>query len=274
MLVGAAVPVWPAFARQEPPHERREDRRGILPATDLLDRSDDPDKVMSTVKLILTVAVLSVAPALLMLLTSFTRILIVLSFLRRAFAAPEIAPGHIVTGLAFLLTIVVMSPTLGAIKKDAIDPYTASDPEKRISREEALARAEHHARRFMFNYARVKDIRLFLALRGKSPRSLTRADVPTDVLIPAFVISELRRAFIMGFAVFLPFLLIDLLVASALLSLGMIFVPPVVISLPFKVLLFVLVDGWALLVGGLLKSFSVEPVTGMLLPVVHGVLTL
>lgn len=250
----------PVATAQEKPVEKEE--APSVPGAEGLKPQAEPEEAMSTVRLIVTIAVLSVAPALLMLLTSFTRIVIVLSFLRRAFAAQDIPPGHVVTGLAVLLTIVVMAPTYSAIKKDALDPYTAEKEEDRISQDEALERAEYHARQFMFRYARVKDIRLFLGLRGDVPRQLTQADVPTDVLVPAFVISELRRAFIMGFAMFLPFLIIDMLVASGLLSLGMLFVPPVIVSLPFKVLLFILVDGWHLVIGSLLQSFEVEPLTG------------
>jgi flagellar biosynthetic protein FliP len=237
---------------------------GLLPTTDLLDSKDDPAKAASTLKLILGIAVLAVAPAVLMLLTSFTRIVVVLCFLRRAMAAPDIPPTSVVMGLSFLLTIVVMSPTFGAIKRDALDPYGAEDPKARITQVEAFDRATHHMRQFMFRFARVKDIRLFLAMRGTVQDELTQADVPTDALVPAFVISELRRAFVMGFALFLPFLIIDLLVASGLLSMGMVFLPPTAVSLPFKVLLFVLVDGWHLVIGSLMQSFAAGPTTGAL----------
>lgn len=244
-----------------------DDKPGLIPTSDLLDAKDDPARVSSTLKLILAIAVLSVAPAVLLLLTSFTRIAVVLAFLRRALAAPDIPPTPVVMGLAFLLTIVVMSPTLSAIKRDAYDPYAnAAAPEKRIEQKEAIDRATYHMRRFMFQYARVQDIRLFLGMRGTVQDELTQADVPTDVLIPAFVISELRRAFIMGFALFLPFLIIDLLVAAGLLSMGMVFMPPTALALPFKVLLFILVDGWHLLVGTLVQSFRVEPITDGSLP--------
>ncbi len=239
-----------------------DDKPGLLPTSDLLDSKDDPAKATSTLKLILGIAVMSVAPAVLLLLTSFTRIVVVLSFLRRALATPDIPPTSVLMGLSFLLTIVVMSPTFGMIKADALDPYTAEDAKQRISQKEALDRAGHHMRQFMFRFARVKDIRLFLTLRGTVQDELTQADVPTDALIPAFVISELRRAFIMGFALFLPFLIIDLLVASGLLSMGMVFLPPGAVALPFKVLLFVLVDGWHLVIGSLMQSFAGDPTTG------------
>lgn len=237
---------------------------GLLPTADFLGSKDDPAKAGSTLKLILGIAVMAVAPAVLMLLTSFTRIVVVLCFLRRAMAAPDIPPTSVVMGLSFLLTVVVMSPTFGSIKRDALDPYGAEDSKVRITQQEALDRATHHMRQFMFRFARVKDIRLFLSMRGTVQDELTQADVPTDALVPAFVISELRRAFIMGFALFLPFLIIDLLVASGLLSMGMIFLPPTAVSLPFKVLLFVLVDGWHLVIGSLMQSFAAEPTTGAL----------
>jgi flagellar biosynthetic protein FliP len=220
---------------------------------------DEPHKFMSAVEMVLGVTLMALAPSLIVLVTSFTRIVVVLSFLRRAIGAAEIPPTSVITGLALALSITVMAPTAGAIKRDAVDPYTA----QKVSQSDALARAETHLRGFMFNFARVSDIRLFLDQRGITKSDLTQADVPTDVLVPAFVISELRRAFIMGFAVFLPFLIIDMVVASTLLSTGMIMMPPALISMPFKILLFVLVDGWHLVVGSLLQSYSMPETSAL-----------
>jgi flagellar biosynthetic protein FliP len=215
---------------------------------------DDPNKTMSAVEMVLGLSLMALAPMLILMVTCFARIVIVLCFLRRAIGAVEIPPTTVVTGLAIALSLSVMAPTIGAIKKDAVDPYTA--PQMNISRADALGRAEVHIRKFMFQYARVADIRLFLDQRGIQKNELTQADVPTDVLVPAFVISELRRAFIMGFAIFLPFLIIDLVVASTLMSMGMVVLTPTLVSLPFKILLFILVDGWHLVVGSLLQSYS------------------
>lgn len=218
---------------------------------------DDPRQTMGSIEMVLGLALMALAPMLILMVTCFARIVIVLCFLRRAIGAVEIPPTSVVTGLAVALSLSVMAPTIGAIKRDAVDPYTA--PQATMSRADALGRAETHIRKFMFSYARVADIRLFLDQRGIQKSDLTQADVPTDVLVPAFVISELRRAFIMGFALFLPFLIIDLVVASTLLSMGMVVLTPTLVSLPFKILLFILVDGWHLVVGSILQSYSEGP---------------
>lgn len=233
---------------------------GTLYPQDASKPAEDPQKVVGTVEMILGFTLMALAPSLIVVVTSFTRIVIVLSFLRRALGAAEIPPTSVVTGLALALSIAVMTPTIGAIKRDAVDPY--SNPAAgaaKLSQSDAIGKAELHVRGFMFQYARVSDIRLFLDHRGIQKSDLTQADVPTDVLVPAFVISELRRAFIMGFAVFLPFLIIDMVVATTLTSMGMVFLPPTLISLPFKILLFILVDGWHLVVGSLLQSYSGDP---------------
>lgn len=233
---------------------------GALFSQDQSRAPDDPQKFMSAVEMMLGITLMALAPSLILMVTCFTRIVIVLSFLRRALGAVEIPPTSVITGLAVALALAVMAPVFGAIKRDAVDPYTApkTDPSK-ISQSEAVSRAELHVRGFMFNYARVADIRLFLDHRGVKKSELTQADVPTEALVPAFVLSELRRAFVMGFALFLPFLIIDMVVASTLLSMGMIAVPPMLVSLPFKILLFILVDGWHIIVGSLLHSYTAEP---------------
>ena len=218
-----------------------------------------PENIATTLEILLAVTVLSVAPALLVMTTSFTRIVIVLSFVRRAIGTQELPPNQVITGLALFLTFMVMTPTFTAIKRDALDPYTSTNPAQQIPQSIAFTRAEDHLREFMFKQARVQDVRLFMDVskqpRPKDGQKWVQDDVPTTVLIPSFMISELRRAFIMGFALFLPFLVIDLVVSASLISMGMMVLPPFLISLPFKILLFVLVDGWHLVIGSLVQSF-------------------
>jgi flagellar biosynthetic protein FliP len=230
---------------------------GLIPTQDWFKRDGDPDKVVTTVQMFVVLTILAVAPSILVLLTSFTRIVIVLSFVRRALALQDLPPNQVIVGLSMILTFLVMTPTITAIKQDAVDPYLAKEAGARITQAEALDRGVHHLRMFMEKHTRGEDLTLFMEIT-KQPRKeegWTMADVPTTVLVPAFVISELRRAFIMGFALFLPFLVIDMVVASILVSMGMIVLPPMLISLPFKILLFILVDGWALIVGSVVKSF-------------------
>jgi flagellar biosynthetic protein FliP len=230
----------------------------LVPTQEWFKRDADPDKVVTTVEVLLIFTVLALAPSILVLLTSFTRIVIVLSFVRRALGTQDLPPNQVIVGLSLILTFLVMTPTITAIKRDAIDPYTVENPKERITQKEAFSRSAAHLRTFMFQHARVEDLTLFMDIT-KQPRNpsggWTEADVPTEVLIPSFVISELRRAFLMGFALFLPFMVIDMVVSSILISMGMIVLPPILISLPFKILLFVLVDGWHLVVGSLVQSF-------------------
>jgi flagellar biosynthetic protein FliP len=223
----------------------------------ILRDAKDPQHVSTTVEIVFLLTVLSLAPALLVMVTSFTRIVIVLSFVRRAIGTQELPPNQVITGLALLLTFMVMSPTFGAIKRDALDPYTSADRSKQIPQAVAFDRAAGHLRAFMFQHVRRQDVALFMQLTKQPAREggWEESDVPTEVLVPSFVISELRRAFIMGFALFLPFVVIDLVVSAALISMGMLVLPPVFVSLPFKILLFVLVDGWHLVVGQLVRSF-------------------
>ena len=205
----------------------------------------------NAVQLLLMIGALSLVPAALFTLTGFTRILIVLGFIRTGLGTPTAPPNQVLVGIALFLTIFVMAPTFNQIKKDAYDPLQKNQ----ISQSVALKRAEKPMREFMFDQTREKDIALFVGL-AKIDDVDTRADVPTYVLIPAFVISELKTAFQIGFLIFLPFLIIDLVVASTLMSMGMMMLPPIFISLPFKILLFVLVDGWNLVTRSLVESFS------------------
>ena len=203
------------------------------------------------VQIFLLVAGISLVPAMLFTLTGFTRILIVLGFIRSGLGTPTAPPNQVLIGIAFFLTIFVMAPTLTKVKDDAIEPLRAG----KITQEQAFKRAEAPMREFMFDQTRDKDIALFAGL-AKLERPKTREDIPTHVLIPAFTISELKTAFQIGFLIFLPFLVIDLVVSSTLMSMGMMMLPPVFISLPFKILLFVLVDGWNLVTRSLVESFA------------------
>ncbi len=210
-----------------------------------------PAQVTSGVQLLVLMTVLSVAPAILILATSFTRLVIVLSMVRNAIGTPTIPPNQIVIGLALILTFFIMAPVYAKIDQNAIQPYLKNE----INQETALKNAIEPVREFMFKQTRQKDIELFLSINGKErPEQLS--DIQTVDLFPAFVISELRTAFTMGFIIYIPFLIIDLVISSILLSMGMMMLPPSLVSLPFKILLFVLVDGWYLLVKSLVLSFQ------------------
>jgi len=202
-------------------------------------------------ELVFLLTLLSLLPALLMVMTSFTRIVIVLSFVRNAIGIPQLPPNQVVIGLALFLTVFVMAPVWQEMNRTALQPYLAGEIDQRT----ALDRGLVPLRQFMFKQAREKDIALFMNL-GNLPRPRNPDDVPTWVLVPAFILSELKTAFMMGFVLFIPFLIIDLIVSSTLMAMGMIMVPPVIVSLPFKVLLFVMVDGWDLLVRSLVTSFA------------------
>ena len=204
----------------------------------------------NAVQLLILVGAVTLVPALLFCVTGFTRILVVLGFIRTGLGTPTAPPNQVLIGIALFLTIFVMAPTFTKVKTDAIDPLTKNQ----ITQAEALDRGQKPLREFMFRQTRTKDLALFVNL-SKLKRPQTRADVPTYVLIPAFIISELKTAFQIGFLIFLPFLVIDLVVSSTLMSMGMMMLPPVFISLPFKILLFVLVDGWDLVTRSLVESF-------------------
>jgi flagellar biosynthetic protein FliP len=195
--------------------------------------------------------VLSLAPSVLILATSFTRIVIVLSMLRTAIGTPAIPPNQVIIGLSLILTFFIMAPVYKQMDKEAIQPFI----NQQIDQKTALTQAQKPLREFMFKQTREKDIQLFLDL-GNESQPATIDDIPTVSLFPAFVISELRTAFTMGFVIYIPFLVIDLVVSSILLSMGMMMLPPSLVSLPFKVLLFVMVDGWYLIVRSLVLSFT------------------
>ncbi len=197
------------------------------------------------------ISFLSLLPAMLIMFTSFTRIVVVLSLLRQAIGGHQIPPNPVIIGLAIFLTLFIMSPTIDTITKDSINPYL----NKQITIQEALKNAEPSVKSFMLKQTRQKDIALFLNV-AKEKVPAKAEEVPLRVIVPAFAISELKTAFEIGFLLFLPFLIIDMVVASILLSLGMMMLPPVLVSLPFKLLLFVLVDGWNLVVGSIVRSFA------------------
>ncbi len=210
-----------------------------------------PKSMDSALKIVLLMTVLSLAPAFLILLTSFTRIVIVLGFLRQAIGANQAPNNQIIIGLALFLTLVVMSPTLHKMNEEAIQPFMNEE----MSQGEAFAKVQVPLKEFMLSQVREKDVALFLDLtRSDVPDS--PQDLPMLVVIPSFVLSELKTAFQMGFVLFIPFLIIDMVVASVLMSMGMMMLPPVLISLPFKILLFVLVDGWFLVVKSLVQAFQ------------------
>jgi flagellar biosynthesis protein FliP len=210
-----------------------------------------PADVSTVLQIFFLMTVLSLAPSLLMMTTSFTRIVVVLSFLRSALGTQQAPSNQIMVALSLFLTFFIMAPVWQQVNTQALQPYKAQT----ISQEEALKRGVAPIRKFMLSQVREKDLALFISL-SKLPRPRNADDIPTMTLIPAYMISELKTAFQIGFLIFIPFLVLDMVVASVLMSMGMMMLPPVMISLPFKILLFVLVDGWGLVVGSLVKSFG------------------
>ena len=215
-----------------------------------MEEGDEPGKTTVVMQIFLLMTVLSIAPALLIMLTSFTRIVIVLSLLRRALGTMQMPPNQVMIGLALFLTFFIMSPVWYQVNQKALQPFL----EKKISQQEALQNATGPLREFMFKQTREKDLALFVEI-AKIERPKGVADIPITVLIPSFIISEIKTAFQIGLLLYVPFLIIDMVVASVLLSMGMMMLPPVMVSLPFKLMLFVLADGWYLLIGSLVKSF-------------------
>lgn len=223
-----------------------------LPSVNLgFKTAENPNEVVNTLKIIIMLTVLSLAPAILIMMTGFTRIIIVLSFLRQALGTQQMPPNQIMVGLALFMTFFVMRPAFEEINAKALKPYLAGT----IAQDKAADAALAPLRRFMFNQTRDQDLALFVKL-SKMEKPKTRVDVPTMVLVPAFIISELKTSFQIGFILYLPFLVIDMVISSVLMAMGMMMLPPAVISLPFKLMLFVLVDGWTLLVGSMVQSFG------------------
>ncbi|MBM6847106.1 flagellar type III secretion system pore protein FliP [Bacillus licheniformis] len=212
--------------------------------------SSDAANVSASVRLLLLLTVFSIAPGILILMTCFTRVVIVLSFVRTSLATQSMPPNQVLIGLALFLTFFIMGPTFSEINKEALTPLMNN----KITLDEAYTKAEAPIKTFMSKHTRQKDLALFMNYaKMETPESIN--DIPLSTMVPAFVISELKTAFQMGFMIFIPFLIIDMVVASVLMSMGMMMLPPVMISLPFKILLFVLVDGWYLIVKSLPQSF-------------------
>jgi flagellar biosynthetic protein FliP len=215
-----------------------------------LDQAVAPDRLSTSLMIFLTLTALSLAPALVVMVTSFTRLVVVFSFLRHALGTQSMPPNQVLIALSLFLTLFIMAPVWHDIQSSAVQPYV----DQKLTGEEAFHRGIQPLKTFMCKQTREKDLALFLSIM-KAPRPKNFQDIPITAVIPAFMISELRTAFEIGFLLFLPFLIIDMVVASVLLSMGMMMLPPVMISLVFKILLFVLVDGWNILVGSLVKSF-------------------
>ena len=229
---------------------------GLPDVSKLLPAAESRKQVSSTLQIMLLLTVLALVPSILVMMTSFTRIIVVLGLLRQAMATQQLPPNQVLIGLALFMTFVVMAPVYNQVHEDAVAPYL----DGKIDQSEALAAATSHVREFMIKQVEAggntDDVYLFLDESLSANQDLLWRDVPTMTLIPAYVVSELKIAFLMGFRVYLPFLVIDMVIASVLISMGMLMLPPVLISLPFKLLLFVLADGWHLVVRTLMMSFG------------------
>ncbi|WP_199617981.1 flagellar type III secretion system pore protein FliP [Paenibacillus alkalitolerans] len=244
IIIAAAAVIW-SFAPEA-------QASSPIPGIDVnIGTSEEPSDVSSTLSIVLLITVLSLAPAILIMMTSFTRIVIVLGFVRTSLATQQMPPNQVLIGLALFLTLFVMAPTIGEINETAVQPYLQGE----LGQTEALNKAALPLKEFMWKHTRPKDLKLFLDY-SKAPKPTSYKDTPLTALVPAFAISELKTAFEMGFMIFIPFLVIDMVVSSTLMAMGMMMLPPVMISLPFKILLFVLVDGWYLIVKSLLLSFN------------------
>ncbi len=216
-----------------------------------INSTDDPQEISSSIKLLLLLTVLTLLPSILIMMTSFTRIIIILSFLRNSMGTQQIPPNQVVIGLALFLTFFIMTPVMSDINQNALQPFT----ENKITLEETMDRSADTIKDYMLEYTRDKDLALFASIaKVEPPENLT--DLPLTVVVPAFMISELNTAFRIGFMLYIPFVVIDMVVASTLMAMGMMMLPPVMISMPFKILLFLLVDGWNLLTETIIKSFA------------------
>ncbi len=213
--------------------------------------ADNPKDVSSTLQILLLLTILSLAPSIMIMTTSYLRIIIVFHFLRNALGTMQMPPNQLLAGIALFITFFIMTPTWSRVNNDALKPYM----DGKMSLDSAYNKGVEPLREFMFRNVRDEDLELFVSLSGMN-RPQTRTDLPTHVLIPAFVLSELRAGFVIGFFLFIPFLIVDMIVSSILMSMGMMMLPPMLVSLPFKILLFVLVDGWNLIVSSLIRSFN------------------
>ncbi len=225
--------------------------QGLPTITLGIGEATEPAQVSTALQILILLTILSVAPSILLMTTAFTRIVIVLSFVRQAMGTQQAPSNQIVVGLALFLTFFIMAPVFTQINDEALQPYLNEE----ISQEDAIPLALEPMRRFMFSQVGEKDLQLLVDISGsEQPESMD--DIGMLTLIPAFMLSELKRAFQMGFLLFVPFLMIDMIVASILMAMGMMMLPPIIVSLPFKILLFVLVDGWSLVIGSLVQSFG------------------
>ena len=211
----------------------------------------EPEKVSLLLEILFALTILSLAPAIMLTVTSFTRIIIVFHFIRQAMGVQQLPPTQILASIAIFMSIVIMLPVGKQINENALQPYL----EERIGFTEALDKAQGPLREFMFKHTREKDLSIFYSI-AKMDRPKTKEDVPTIMLAAAFVISELKTGFTIGFLLYIPFLILDMVVSSILLAMGMMMLPPMMVSMPFKILLFVMVDGWTLLIGSLVNSFT------------------
>ena len=213
--------------------------------------TDGNGEINGSLRILLTLTLISLAPLLVIMMTSFTRIIIVLHFTRAALNTQTAPPNQVLVGLALILTFFIMEPTITQINEEAYQPYEAGE----ISLEEALDKGVMPLREFMYDQTQVKDVDLFMEIAGQTWDGTTLDDIPLSVLLPSFLLSELRMAFWIGFVIYIPFIVIDMVVASTLMSMGMMMLPPTTISMPFKILLFVLADGWNYVIGELVRSF-------------------
>ncbi len=213
--------------------------------------AQNPQEVVTSLQILMILTILTLAPAIIMMTTSFIRTIIVLHFVRQAIGIQQLPPNQVLIGLTLFLTFFIMQPTITKVMNDGVQPYL----DKKISQEEMFVQVENPVKEFMLRQTKTKDLELFLKIsKTRPPKS--RRDVPISVVLPAFVVSELTRGFQIGILLFIPFIIIDMIVATILMSLGMMMLPPVMISLPFKLLLFVMVDGWSLVIESLVLSFG------------------
>ncbi len=244
LIAGSFFFILPSLAEAAP----------LIPIPNLnigVEAANNPQDVALSLQILFTLTVLSLAPSILIMMTSFTRIIVVLSFLRSALGTQQMPPNQVLVGLALFLTFYTMSPYWEVVNTNALQPYMANT----ITQETAMTEAMKPMREFMLKQTRENDLALFVNL-SEMARPNSPDDIPTTTIIPAFMISELKTAFQIGFLIYIPFIVIDMVVASTLMSMGMMMVPPVMISLPFKILLFILVDGWHLIIRSLVTSFS------------------
>ncbi len=216
-----------------------------------VDTTNEEGTLSGTLQMLLVITVISLAPSIVVMMTSFTRIIVVFHFLRTALGTQSTPPNNVLIGLALFLTLFIMSPTLDRINKEGIEPLSRGE----ITQEEGIEACMNPLRDFMFNNVETQDINFFLEL-AKMETVSEISDIPNSVLIPAFMLGELRKSFIIGFLIYIPFIIIDMVVASTLMAMGMMMLPPTTISMPFKILLFIMADGWNLVIGELVKSFN------------------